>query len=308
MNGNTLAALLPSMPIFLATARHLSFTRAAEELCVTQGAVSHRIRQLEKTLGFPLFHRFTRKIALTAEGESLRDALERPLLDLESGIRKIRREELTGPLLVHTPPSLATIWLVPRLTRFQALYPGIELHLRNRNTVSDFDSPTVDLAIFYGPSGMPSLHAEFLMNEWLLPVCSPAYAEEHNLRGKGPEALAGCRFLHDSSPWPNAQHHSEWLTWAAYAGIDSLPLQNGHTFDRSDLAAKAAENGLGVALGRKRLVREALDSGRLLAPIGVEAPAPQGYFAVTLREDANRPRVRAFLSWLRAEAEEAMRS
>lgn len=293
------------MPAFLAAAHHLSFTRAAEDLCVTQGAISHRIRQLENDLGFPLFRRYTRKIVLTGEGERLYSIMHGPLWDLESEIRRIRHFGLTGTLLVHSPPSLAAVWLVPRLNRFQARQPGIEIHLRSRNDLADFETASVDLALFYGAGQLPSLHVVPLMNEWLVPVCSPEYAAAHGLAQGGVKTLSTCRLLHDNTPWPNAQFFSEWQAWAEHMGLDVPPFRSGHSFDRSELAVTAAENGMGVALGRKRLVQAALDDGRLVAPFKEEMPSPQAYYAVMRREDAQRPRIRAFLSWLQEEADEA---
>ena len=301
MNNSLLAAMLPGMHFFLCAAQLRSFTKAAKELCVTQGAVSHRIRQLEEQLGFPLFHRFPRKIMLTGEGERLYHILSGPMWDLENEIRRIRHLGLTGSLMLHCPPSMAGIWLMPRLVRFQALHPGIDVHVRCRNDLVDFEQDTVDIALTYGSGLYPGLHVRPLMRERLMPVCAPDYAARHDFRNKGAMALAGCTLLHDNMPWPNAQYFSEWQAWAGHMGLAGLDVCRGYSFDRSELALLAAEKGLGVAMGRGQLVRDALVAGRLSAPLPEEMEAPQAYYAVVRREDAERPRIHAFLHWLLAE-------
>ena len=298
MDMAVLLDVMPAVPFFLSAARHLSFTRAATDLCVTQGAVSHRIRQLEEALGFPLFHRFPRRLTLTGEGERLYDILQRPVLDLENEIRRMRHMGLTGTLMVHCPPSLAGTWLVPRLCDFKAQHPGVEVHLRCRNDLVDFETDSVDIAIFYGDVSDSRLHVTPLMQEFVLPVCSPEYARAMQLSEKGKDGLKDCLLLHDNTPWPNSQYYDEWQRWAEKCGLAGLNVQRGYSFDRSELAAVAAESGLGVALGRKQLVNAALAAGRLVAPFSEEQLATQGYHIAVRREDIHRPRIVGFVAWL----------
>lgn len=300
MDMSVLLNVMPAVPFFLSAARHLSFTKAAADLCVTQGAVSHRIRQLEDGLGFPLFHRFPRKLMLTGEGERLYDILQRPVWDLENEIRRIRHLGLTGTLMVHCPPSLAGTWLVPRLYDFKEQHPGVEVHLRCRNDLVDFETDSVDIAIFYGDASDSRLHIIPLMQEFVLPVCSPEYARTMHLSEKGKDGLKHCLLLHDNTPWPNSQYYDEWQRWAEHCGVEGLNVQSGYSFDRSELAAMAAENGLGVALGRRQLVSAALAGGRLVAPFKEELLATQSYHIALRREDVHRPRIVGFVNWLQS--------
>lgn len=185
--------------------------------------------------------------------------------------------------------------------RFQALHPGIDVHVRCRNDLVDFEQDTVDIALTYGSGQYPGLDVRPFMQERLMPVCSPKYAARHDFTGKGGMALAGCTLLHDNMPWPNAQYFSEWQAWAAHMDLAGLDVCRGYSFDRSELALLAAEKGLGVAMGRKQLVRDALAEGRLMSPLPGEMEGPQAYYVVVRREDAERPRIHAFLQWLQGE-------
>ena len=298
MDNVFLAALLPGMHYFVCAAQHLSFTEAANTLHVTQGAVSHRIRQLEEQLGFPLFHRFSRKVALTGEGERLLAILNGPLLDLEHEIRNIRHFGLTGSLIIHCPPSFAGIWLLPKLKLFQLAFPGITVHVRCRNDLVDLETEGVDIAIAYGTGPYPGMEVIPLMKEWLIPVCSPEYAQQHELHTRGVDGLKGCTLLHDNAPWPSAQYYSEWQAWAMHAGLTGLDTNSGYSFDRSELAVGAAKNGIGIAMGRKMLILEELSAGNLVPLVQAEMEAPQSYFIILRKEDRQRPRIRSFVEWL----------
>ncbi len=298
MNNTFLASLLPGMHYFVCAAQHLSFTEAANALNVTQGAVSHRIRQLEDQLGFPLFRRFSKKVALTGEGERLLAILSAPLFDLENEVRNIRHFGLTGSLVLHCPPSLAGVWLLPRLRLFQKAFPGITVHVRCRNDLVDLETESVDIAIAYGTGPYPGTETVPLMKEWLMPVCSPEYAQRHNLEEAGLAGLGGCTLLHDNTPWPNAQYYSEWQTWAAFMGLHDLDTNSGYSFDRSELAAMAAKQGIGVAMGRKMLICDDVAAGLLVPLCKTEMEAPQRYFIVLRKEDRQRPRIRSFVEWL----------
>lgn len=296
-----LGATLSALPAFIAVARNLSFTKAAEELYITQGAVSHQIRHLEKRLGFPLFHRLTRKIILTDAGERLYTLTRGSLLNLENEIRMIQHLHLVGTLMIQSQPSIAYAWLVPRLHKFQALYPGVEIHMSCGNTNLDFKDRPADIAIGYGEFPYKGVYTVPLMRETIVPVCSPAYAKKHGLYADDMDLLAGCTLLHDNSPWPNALFFGEWQSWADAVGFTGMDIRSGCSFDCSSLACIAAEQGMGVAMGRKFLIQDALADGRLVAPIRKEAPGRE-YLAACLPENAHSDRTRKFLQWLREEA------
>lgn len=301
MEINTFRQILPLLPVFASASRHLSFTRAAEELCVTQGAVSQNIRKLEGALGFPLFHRFTRRIVLTREGERLTHILQKSLAEINNGVRSIKNRELDGRLNISSTPSLAGKWLAPRLKSFSKQYPGISVHVRSRNDLVDFETEHVDVAIYYGAGFHPDLDVTFLMDEQLFPVTSAGYADRLSL-WQTPDALKNCLLLHDSQPWPNAQYYSEWKFWADQSGVTDLTFQSGYSFDRNETAVTAAAQGLGVAIGRKRLVQFDIDAGRLVAPLAGRLPSEQAYYVVSLHEEVNIPRIAAFRNWLLKEA------
>ena len=301
MDLNSLRQILPLMPVFISASRHLSFTKAAEELCVTQGAISQNIRKLEGELGRSLFHRFTRRIVLTEEGERLLGSLQRPLAEINDGVRSIKSQELDGSLNISSTPSLASKWLAPRLRSFSERYPGISVHVRSRNDLVDFETESVDLALYYGEGVHPDLDVTFLMDEQLLPVTSKEYADKFAL-WNNIGSLKQCHLLHDSQPWPNAQYYSEWKFWADRMEIEGFIFQSGYSFDRNETAVTAASQGVGVAIGRKRLVQFDIDADRLVAPIGKLLPSEQAYYVVSMREKANAPRITAFRNWLLEEA------
>jgi LysR family D-serine deaminase transcriptional activator len=300
MDYRSLSVILPVLPVFLAVARNLSFTRAAADLCITQGAVSHQIRHLENHLGFRLFHRLARKIMLTEAGERMFQILRGPLWDLDNEIRNIRQLKLIGTLIIQSQPSIAFAWLVPRLRSFQKLCPDIEIHMHCSNTPLDIKSKLVDVAIFYGEDTVNDLQMFPLMQDTLIPVCSPASADEHGLNSGEVKNLADCTLLHDNTPWPNARFYSEWHLWAETVGVTDIDVRSGFSFDYSSLAFIAAAHGQGVAMGRKLLVEDALANGSLITPIQREAPG-QKYYVVYRREDSHNHRIQMFLQWMEGE-------
>ena len=296
-----ISSVLSGLHCFACVGEHLSFARAADDLFITPSAVSHRIKQLESQLGFALFHRFTRRIAFTPEGQRLFDALRFSLSDIYEEIHQIHHQEMRGILVVACTPSFARIWLAPRLAHFNETYPGIDLHLRCHNNLVDFETENFDLAICYSDGHHPGLHTTPLMPEQVTPVCTAAYADKHNL-WDSPASLKDCLLLHDSSPWPNAQFFSEWSMWAGLAGLARMSFRSGYSFDRSELAVKGAREGYGIALGRVRLVGESLNSGELVAPFRHFWPSPLSYYLVCLHERAKNPRVEGFYRWIQGHA------
>lgn len=301
MDQLSLRQALPLMPIFVCAAKYKSFSKAAEELCVTQGAISQNIRKLEDLLGFSLFHRLTRRIIITDKGERLLNTVQGSLLEINSEIESIKSRELNGHLNISCPPTLASKWLSPRLKSFTEKNPGISIHFRCRNDLIDFESEHVDLAIYYGKGNYPDLDVTFLMNEYFYPVCSKRYADQFSL-WKDPNALRNCLLLHDSQPWAHAQYYSEWKLWAERMKLTGFTAQSGISFDQNIASVIAATNGVGVALGRNRLVQIDIDAGILVAPIGKKIRTDQAYYIVTMHENTNTPRVTAFRSWLLDEA------
>lgn len=284
---------------FTTVVKHMSFTKAAEELCVTQSAVSHRIRCFEEELGFTLFHRLVRRIILTAEGNALYSALDSSLKQIYEAIKNIQEAELRGDLMIACAPSIAGCWLLPQLPEFQALYPDISLHVRSGNNLISYENEedSADVAIYCGDSISDGLHATPLLRDNLLPVCSLSYARQHDLIDNL-NALRNCELIHEHSDTANSSRSAGWETWANWAGITGLPLQSGYSFDRAELTAIAAKEGLGVALGREWLVRDALRKKELIVPFNLVFPAPQTYYVVSTHKGILRPKVRLFHGWV----------
>ena len=295
--------VLSGLHYFESVARHLSFTLAARELFLTQSAVSHRIRELEKELGFPLFHRFVRRITLTEEGARLLVVLRRSFSEIHAEIREIRAQALGGSLSVVSGPSFLGCWLLPRLMSFYNHYPGIALNLRSQINPVDFENDRADIAIDYSNLRYSGVHTEILMHEEIFPVCSPGYAEEHGLYGNL-EALEDCLLLHDTRAWTNARSIAEWSLWLEHVKLEHLIMNKSYSFDRSEAALRMAVQGAGVAMGRKQLARQWLESGELVSPFRQTVISPQSYVLVMPHDRVRNVRVKAFCSWLRSLAGE----
>lgn len=281
---------------FQAAARHLSFARAAQELCLTPSAVSHRIARLEQALGLRLFQRLPRQLRLTEEGERIFLILQGTLEQLREALQPAPGSEVGGSLAVYVRPSLAACWLVPRLAEFTARYPAVDLDIRVGNDSVDFRTQRIDLALYYGRGEFPGLIVDKLMDERIAPVCSARYAEQHGLLDR-PDNLQQCTLLHDSLAWDNAAFDAEWVLWGQRQGIE-LPARH-LSFDRSDLCALAAGCHAGIAIGRYQLVRERLARGELILPFGdAWLPGPFAYYLVHPPREPLPARLQAFIDWL----------
>ncbi len=283
---------------FQVAARHLSFARAAQELCLTPSAVSHRIGRLERGLGLQLFQRLPRQIRLSADGERIFNILQGALGELREALQQAPGSEIAGPLAVYLRPSLAECWLVPRLAEFTARYPAIALDIRVGNETVDFRTQNIDLALYFSNKESPGLVTSTLMDERIAPVCSPEYAQRHGLL-EHPDNLQQCILLHDSLAWDNAAYDAEWQLWARHRGIEAkLPLRS-LTFDRSDLCTLAATHHAGIAIGRQRLVQQRLERGELILPFGDFAlSSPCEYQLVHPSREPMPSRLLAFIDWL----------
>ncbi len=290
-----MALLLPSLNglrAFEAAARHLSFTRAAQELNVTQTAISHQIRRLEAQLGLKLFVRRNRALALTREAESYLPAVRAAFEDLRRATQRLKRPQRDGLLTVSTLASLAAKWLLPRVVAFQEAHPGLEVRVSASTHLVDFQREEIDMAVRYGRGDWPGLRADWLMAEDIFPVCSPAL-----LKGakplKRPEDLAHHTLLHATLS------REDWQLWLTAAGLPTeLAQRRGLTFDQSFMCIQAAIEGLGVALGRSAFVEADIAQGRLVVPFDVVLPAEAGFYIVAPDETADDPKIALFREWL----------
>ena len=288
---------LLSLRVFEAVARHLSFTKAAQELHVTQSAVSHHVKKLEDDVRQVLFERRPRSVALTDAGRAYYEKVHAAFELLRHGTDEIRApREASGPLTVGLLASFATRWLAPRLSAFYAAYPDIELHLRPDIALSDIAQGEVDVAIRYGQGSWPGLHVQQLMSERLAVVCAPRLLAESG----APETPA------DLLRFPVLASHSnrpfEWAAWADRFGLDMRAARTIPLHDYN-IVIEAAIAGQGIAMGRHRLIRPQLANGTLvhaLPEATLDAPGI-GWWLVTPRGPVSAA-ASAFCAWLTAAA------
>ena len=280
---------------FEAAARHLSFTRAAEELNVTQAAVSQQVKALESRLGIPLFRRVHNRLFLTYAGQAWLPKLRAGFDLLASGTEELHIYDQGASLTVRVPSSFSIQWLVPRLDRFHSRYPTIEIRLIALERAQDMDGAVIDLDIRNGTGDWPGLESNILMRENVFPVCSPQTAAgERPLRD--PKDLSGHELLHVSG------YRADWRMWFDRAGLKDFDVSRGPYFDQSITAIHAAINGLGVVLGRSPLVAGDLAAGRLVAPFDIELAGENAYWITVPPSLAKRPHIVAFRDWLLEEA------
>lgn len=286
---------LNTLTAFEAAARHLSFTKAAQELHVTQAAISHQIKHLEERLGFKLFRRMNRSLLLTEEGQiylpTVRDTLERLATATEHLLAKNKK----GAISVSVLPSFATRWLVPRLWKLRDLYPDLDVRVSAFEWPVDFNKDEMDLAVRYGRGNWPGLRADLMLVEEVFPVCSPSLARgEPGL--ERPEQLSEHTLLHDD------YSKEGWPHWLTAAGVQDVDADHGLSFSHTSIMLEAAERGQGVALGRSPLVADDLARGRLVAPFDVALPGDFAFYVVCPEATANQPKIAAVREWLLEEA------
>ena len=288
---------LNAVRAFEAAARHLNFTRASEELFVTQAAVSHQVKALEQWLGVPLFERQGRNVFLPPAGQAYFTEVREILDRLVEATARARIADAAGPLTVSMLASFAANWLVPRLGRFNAAHPDVEVRISAQDHLVDFSRDNVDMAVRYGNGDWPALDVVPLMPEDVFPVCSPALLDgTRPLRT--PSDLRYFNLLHDDM-------QINWSAWLEAAGVADIDPDRGTRIDLSALVVDAAVDGQGVALARSALVGHHLAAGRLVKPFDVQLPARYAYYVVYPPRSRELHRVQVFTAWMIAMAEEA---
>lgn len=294
---------LNALRAFEAVARLGSLTRAAEELHVTTAAVSHQIKALEADLGVKLLRREGREIAPSEAAGPALEALRDGFDLLHQAVRRIRTRPSGRTLTISIAPSLASLWLIPRLERFSAAHPGIGLLLDTKWGRIDFGRSPVDLAIRYGPGGYGGLFSRQLFIEEFFPVCAPRLLEgERPLRRPADlrrHNLIHVNYIHADENW------RDWPMWLTAAGVGGIDPEQGLHFYQTDLALRAAVAGQGVALGTTALVVDLLEQKALVKPFGLSLESPLGYHIVCPEESARRGAVAAFIEWVMVEAQES---
>ena len=283
---------------FEAAARHLSFTRAAAELFVTQSAVSRSIKTLEEHFGTALFHRRHRALLLTEHGQLLQRTAAEVLELLRDASRRIRQERKTRMVTVTSTVSFASMWLVPRLPEFREQHADIEVRIAAANEMSDLKREGIDVAIRYCPPREVAEGTLKLFGEHVFPVCSPALLRRgaaHPL--KRPEDLRHQVVLHLEDPRALAPW-LQWSVWREVMKLKDITPAGVLRFSHYDQMIQAAIDGQGVALGRSPLVRRMIKEGRLAAPFKDKSVSSRAYFVLAAEGSAAHPEVQRFIGWL----------
>ncbi len=290
---------LNALRAFEAAARHLSFTKAAEELHVTQAAISHQVKALEEQLGLTLFRRLNRRLLLTDAGQTYVSSLTEAFDGIAEATERATAQSGGGSLRISTLPSMAAKWLLPRLSRFRARHPEIDVFVSASHGLADFRRDDLHLAIRYGKGSYPGLDAVHLMDDDIFVVCSPQLlATGPPLRT--PADLRHHTLLHDTSVEAGRR---DWRTWLERVGETGVDPDRGPGFSDANLILEAVMAGEGVALTRRSLATDDLGAGRLAIPFGPVTLAPNRYYVVYPKGTAELPKVRKFTQWLMDEVE-----
>lgn len=295
---------LPSLDLihsFEAAARNLSFTKAAEELFVTQSAVSRQVKILEEQLGTDLFLRRHRALLLTETGQELYRAAASALKLLSDSAVKIRERGNNRILTVSTTVGFASLWLIPRLPQFRAMHPQVDIRIDVNNKMLDLKQENIEIAVRYCPAELAPEGAIKLFGEEVLPVCSPKLLTRATPLANVDD-LRNHVLLH--LEWADGKS-APWLTWTVWLEVmqvaDFRP-RGSLRFNQYDQVIQAAIDGQGVALGSSALVRHLLRDGRLIAPLPKASKSSRSYYAATSPHDGARPDVAAFIAWLTQQA------
>lgn len=283
---------------FEAAARLLSFTQAGAELNLTQSAVSRQIRALEDSLGVALFERQIRALTLTNAGRHLQRTVEAVLAQLQAATDAVRAEAVARHLTVTTTSGFASLWLIPRLSRFTALFPEIDVRISATSTVVALERGAADVAVRYARHDVVPADAVRLFGEEVMPVCAPALVRK-------PRRL---RTLHDLAAHTLLHHDTssgilDWETWLTAEGLSNLKSAASLRFDSYEQLIQAARMGQGVALGIKSLVDDLIGRGELVVPFGQSMHSQRAYYVLRAPNGRHAPHIEAFVAWLKAEAD-----
>lgn len=291
-----MAEKLPSLnglKVFECAARHMSFTRAANELNVTQTAVSHQVRRLENELGIRLFHRFKERLELTMSGQSYLQGVSLAFDQLRFSTEQLLEGCSNTSLTISTLASFASKWLLPRLGSFRIAHPEIDIRVSASTDFVDFVVGGADTAIRYGHGEWKGLRSDRLMADEIFPVCSPKL-----LSGSAPLTSLD-NLAHHSLLQVSGVTSNDWSTWLTAAGLPTNLISRANlTFDLALMAVQAAVDGHGVCIGRRAYVEDDLKAGRLVAPFDMSVPVDRGFYLVSPPDLANCGKVVALRNWL----------
>ncbi|MEZ5996126.1 MAG: transcriptional regulator GcvA [Hyphomonadaceae bacterium] len=289
---------LNAVRAFEAAARLGGFTAAARELKLTQSAISRHVRTIEDEFGVPLFERRGRSVVLSEAGSAYYSAVAGGLQALRrASADMFRRRRTSNQVTISLLPSLAALWLAPRLVEFTGRHPSVDLRVHTSRAVVDMRRDGIDVCLRYGAGNWPDVEATHYITEWLTPVCSPEFAQANDLFEK-PERVAGVKLLRDDIV-------DGWDPWLQAVGIRSTKLKFGAVIDESATLLKLAASGAGLALGRSLLIERDLAEGRLVAPFKERVQARYLYWLVTAERSEPNAATRTLIQWLRRQPEQS---
>lgn len=290
---------LNALRAFEASARHRSFSRAAEELNVTPAAISHQIKGLEEFLAAKLFTRAKRTLMLTSAGQSLLPGVRKGFAAFDEAMEEFGLYDQTGMLTVAVTPSFAAKWLVHRIEHFNRAYPDVDIRMTTSMNLSDYTREGIEIGVRYGKGDYDGLVAEHLLSTEIIPVCSPRLLGGSKPLAS-PDDLAGFTLLHDDSH-RHEEMYPDWAMWLRAAGASQVDPTHGLRFDTAGETQNAAVEGVGVALGRTTLVSDDIEAGRLVRLFDLVLPSDFAYWITYTETSIKRPKVKAFRDWLKSE-------
>jgi len=286
----------PALRAFHAVVRHGRLKSAAAELGITESAVSHQIRRLEDYLQQSLFHRRPEGLVLTSEGERYHAAIDPALHQIATATRALMGVAEGGRVSLTLPPSLAMLWLIPRLGAFEDACPDIALNLVTSARVVDLRRERVDLAIRNGKGKWPGVESEFLMHELAMPVCHPSLLEGRD-DWSPQDALVECRLI-------TSDHYAnEWEEWAHARGLETPDLSTALRLEAQEQVIEAAGQGLGLAMGRSPVIDGRLADGSLVAPFGMASRSATSFFLCHARDADLTSSAKRVAAWLKTIAD-----
>lgn len=276
---------------FETAARHQSFTRAAEELSLTQSAVCRQIGALEDFLGVQLFNRIKKRVTLSEAGQTYAKQVKSSLLQLERDTLALMAHQGTGEVLeLAVIPTFATRWLIPRLVNFQTGHPTITLNMTTHTEPFIFTDTPFDAAIHFGEAVWPGAESEYLFGEEMVPVCAVSLLGEAS--AISPEELAQKPLLHQSA------RLDAWREWFSEAGLSNVNALRGPRYELFSMLVEAARAGLGVALVPRFFVSGEIAAGELLVPCPISLQSQRGYYLVYPENKAQSVSLQSFRNWL----------
>lgn len=286
---------LRALKAFEASARHLSFTKAADELCVTQAAISHQIKSLEEKTKTQLFKRYNRSLQLTSAGQVYLLSIIESLNQLEKSSKQLAGRNSRNTLSISLLPSFATKWMAQRIWRFQDQFPEIEVRITACDSLVDFNQDESDIAIRYGRGNWDNVFSMLLFEEQVFPICSRETYENIKLNIHPSILLTQRLVLDDFSS-------EDWEAWFKKADICLETPIRGTRFSHTVMMLESIENGRGFALGRTPLVIDDLKRNIFYAPFDIYIPSDFAYYFVCKNGQENNPKIAAFKEWVSTEA------